>query len=393
MKPPQNIFLTALILVGLVTIFTTCTGQAEGNSVPDISSIPTQQLTFSPTSTATLTEPTVPLFTTTPTETAAPPPTHFPSPIPTPAFDWQFLGTNGPSARSGMSIAYDSYHGRVILFGGTCSGFACADTWQYMPTNGWRLVDTVGPAAREAAYMTYNSINQKVVLFGGHEWAGNHLDDTWEFDGRQWLQVKTATVPPGRSNQGIVFDENRQKVIMFGGWKESQLDQDILGDTWEYDGTDWTLINTPIAPAPRSNMKLVYAPNLGGVLLFGGIGRDSVHYNDTWLYNEQGWRQLQPPQSPPARYGYQMAYDSDNKVVVLFGGTSFNTASIFSTYSDTWIFDGEQWLELNPSQNPPPTWNAGFVYLPGLQGVFMFGGNSPNQNDLSQDIWLFELIQ
>jgi len=299
------------------------------------------------------------------------------------------LDSGGPSPRSGMSIAYDNAQNRLILFGGTCSGYACADTWQYTSDSGWQLVDTPGPSAREAAYMTYDSARQKIVLFGGHVWAGEHLDDTWEFDGSRWVQIQTATVPPHRSNQGIAFDENRQTVVMFGGWTDSQLDEDILGDTWEYDGTDWTRINTPTAPAPRSNMKLVYAPSLGGVLLFGGIGRDAIHYDDTWLYNAQGWTQLQPAQSPPARYGYQMTYDSLNQEIVLFGGTRFNAAIEFSTYADTWLFDGHTWQLVTPMHSPPPTWNAGFAYYPPLQGIFMFGGNSPNQNDLNQDVWLY----
>ena len=130
---------------------------------------------------------------------------------------------------------------------------------------------------------------------------------------------------------------------------------------------------------------MVYAPNLGGVVLFGGIGRDLAHYNDTWLYNEQGWTQLTPAQSPPARYAYQMTYDPNRNVIILFGGTHLTSG----TYSDTWIYDGNNWEQDITTNSPPPTWLAGFAYYPPRNGVFMFGGNSPNQNDLTRAMWLY----
>ncbi len=383
-----------LIIIGLGVWLAACGGATEIGSIqqPTITPQPTSFASPSPPATSTV-APTRTLGPSTATATALPLPTTTPQPTTTPVNDWLLLDSSGPSPRSGMSFAYDSTQDRLILFGGTCSGYACADTWQYTSANGWQLVDTSGPSAREAAYMTYDSARQKVVLFGGHVWAGEHLDDTWEFDGSRWLQIQTATTPPHRSNQGIAFDETRQIVVMFGGWNDSQLDQDILGDTWEYDGTNWTSINTPIAPAARSNMQLVYAPNLGGVLLFGGIGRDAVHYNDTWLYNAQGWTQLQPTQSPPPRYGHQMAYHALHHTLILFGGTSFDATITFFTYADTWQFDGRTWSLATPAHFPPPTWNAGFAYYPPIVGILMFGGNSPHQNDLNQDLWAYNSPQ
>ncbi len=327
----------------------------------------------------------------TPTSTPSPTPTFTPTPTPTPSptpivnYDWTSLGSGSPSARSGMSFAYDDDQNKLIMFGGTCSGHACSDTWEYTAVSGWQQININGPSAREGAYMTYDSTRQKVVLFGGHVWAGSHLSETWEFDGTNWAQKSTSTNPSSRSAHAIVFDQNRNKVIMFGGWTNSQLGNDILGDTWEYDGTNWAQISSTTSPPARSNMQMVYAPNLGGVVLFGGTGRDHVYYNDTWLYNEQGWTQLTLAQSPSARYGYQMTYDPNRNVIILFGGTHLTSG----TYADTWIYDGNNWEQDITTNSPPPTWLAGFAYYPPRNGAFMFGGNSPNQNDLTHAMWLY----
>ncbi len=342
--------------------------------------------TTSPNSTPTPIPTPAPTSTPTFTPTPSPTPTATPTSTPVPSYDWALIGSGSPSARSGMSFAYDDNQNKLIMFGGTCNGYACSDTWEYTATSGWQQINVSGPSARETAYMTYDSTRQKIVLFGGHVWAGSHLNDTWEFDGTNWAQITTATTPPNRSNQAIAFDPSRNKVVMFGGWFASQLGDDILGDTWEYDGIDWVQITTATSPTPRSSMKLVYVPDLGGVVLFGGIGSGQIRYNDTWLYDGQNWTQLSPTQSPSKRFAYQMTYDPNQNVIILFGGG--DTGS----YNDTWIFDGNNWQLAAPTNSPPPTWSAGFAYYPPENGVFMFGGNSPNQNDLSNEMWLYSPV-
>lgn len=85
-----------------------------------------------------------------------------------------------------------------------------------------------------------------------------------------------------------------------------------------------------------------------------------------------------------------MAYDPTQHSIVLFGGTYFGAE--FITYADTWLFDGENWQLTVPLNSPPPTWNAGFAFDASANGILMFGGNSPNQNDLTNELWQYMLV-
>jgi hypothetical protein len=133
---------------------------------------------------------------------------------------------------------------------------------------------------------------------------------------------------------------------------------------------------------------LVYLPEAGKVLLFGGVyiaNAQGVYPNDTWVYDGQSWSQLPTTNAPPGRYDHQMAYDPVRKVVVLFGGYRGDTGSL----NDTWEFDGTNWHSVSPTTTPPRTWVAGMAYYTPLSGIAMFGGHSPNQNDLKDTMWLY----
>ena len=307
------------------------------------------------------------------TPTITPTPTISPTAYP---YGWQSISSAvTPSARGGMGLAADNINGKVFSFGGTCQGFACNDTWVYYNSL-WHQLNISGPSAREDTEMAYDSDRQCIVLFGGHQWAGTHFGDTWEYCGSSWNQVITAHTPPGRSNQGMVYDPVRHKIIMFGGWRNSQTGADILNDTWEYDGQDWTLISTLHSPPSSAGIRPVYVPSVGKILLF-----DS---GTTWTYDGVDWTEIITASAPSSRYDYQAAYDVSRDVLVLFGGYRSDTH-----LADTWEFNWIDWQLVSPVVSPPSTWDGGMVYSPANGGIIMFGGNSPNQNDLVNTMWRY----
>jgi hypothetical protein len=73
------------------------------------------------------------------------------------------------------------------------------------------------------------------------------------------------------------------------------------------------------------------------------------------LATAQQWFQLVPKTNPSPRYGQLMAYDGSNGTVVLYGGTNSKVEYL----SDTWVWDGKDWTEMHPSNNPGPATGAG----------------------------------
>jgi len=195
------------------------------------------------------------------------------------------LGPN-PAARHHGCLVHDSQRGRTVLFGGTnAPGSAFfGDTWEWDGAVWTNATPVVSPSARAWHSMTYDSVRGRTVLFGGYN--GSQLGDTWEWDGSSWTQVFTPAAPPAQSSGAIAYDVTSRRVVLFAGsygWPTG------LTDTWHYDGTNWYLW-TPsgTVPQPQYLHRMIGAPALGGVLVYGAYGNGWSLLNDTWLYVAPG---------------------------------------------------------------------------------------------------------
>ena len=102
--------------------------------------------------------------------------------------------------------------------------------------------------------MAYDVARNHTVLFGGTGVTGGGraatgLNDTWVFDGNGWLEIKTDVAPIARNGHTMAYDAKRKRIVLFGGFSEAT--GTALSDTWEWDGTRWSAVVTPVAPAPR----------------------------------------------------------------------------------------------------------------------------------------------
>lgn len=85
---------------------------------------------------------------------------------------------------------------------------------------------------------------------------------------------------------------------------------------------------------------------LGKIVMVGGGTPFSLTNTDTWVYDGSDWIEVLVP-GPPPRTEAQMAYDWDKGRCVLVGGVG----PMFAPRTDAWEFDGATW-----SQVPaPPT--------------------------------------
>jgi hypothetical protein len=64
------------------------------------------------------------------------------------------------------------------------------------------------------------------------------LDDTWELDGDEWRELSPVARPPARQRHAMASYAGR--VYVFGGASTaSPRDSALLGDMWEWDGSQW----------------------------------------------------------------------------------------------------------------------------------------------------------
>ncbi|MFC1609817.1 kelch repeat-containing protein [Myxococcota bacterium] len=153
--------------------------------------------------------------------------------------------------------------------------------------------------------------------------AGATMDDT---PASFFVGPETRDVPgdwtlqqpmefPRNKDQRMVYDTRRRRVVLVRG-------PNIYGvlETWEWDGSNWTEINTAITPPGRDLFEIAYDARRGVIVLFGGQVRRGVWCDDTWELDNGEWKKVTLAGSPPPRWGHAMAYDAGREVVVLFGG-------------------------------------------------------------------------
>ncbi len=270
-----------------------------------------------------------------------------------------------PPTRAGHAMAYDSARGRVVLFGGMASGLL-ADTLEWDGNSWVQRTPATRPSARVDHAMAYDSARGRVVLFGG--WGGRA--DTWEWDGNTWVRRTPLTSPPALDSHAMAYDSARGRVVLFGGYDE---DNDIvLADTWEWDGNTWVRRTPATSPPARVYHAMAYDSARGRVVLYGGNSYPWTEQvlADTWEWDGNTWVQRTPATSPPAREGPAMAYDSARGRVVLFGGADRTGLPL----ADTWEWDGDTWIQRTPSTSPRGREYHAMAYDSARGRAVIFGG-------------------
>jgi hypothetical protein len=195
--------------------------------------------------------------------------------------------------------------------------------------------------------MAYDAAHGEVVLFGG-EAEGGYLGDTWTWDGTEWTRLFPAHSPPARSEMGMAYDAADGQVVMFGGTSDQTP---YFGDTWTWNGTDWTKRSPSHSPSKRFAVGMAYDAAEAQVVLFAGWGAPD---NDTWTWDGTDWTHRTPARSPSWRDGMGMADDVADGQVVLFGGDDNSEVRNTGLLNDTWTWDGTDWTDRSQTNSPPP---------------------------------------
>ncbi|NLX12424.1 MAG: hypothetical protein GXY44_02055 [Phycisphaerales bacterium] len=234
----------------------------------------------------------------------------------------------------------------------------------------WSAQTNSEPPPRIGATTAYDSARGVTVLFGGYK-SPDWYNDTWESDGTGWTLRTPANIPSPRSNHAMVYDSARGVVVLFGGKTASGQSN----ETWEWDGTDWTLRTASVKPEARGFHAMAYDSARGVTVLFGGMSGSSL--NDTWEWDGTFWQQRTSAMLPSARYGHAMVYDRKHGVTVLFGGPD----------NQTWKWNGNNWILANTPFAPSARIRHAMAYDQIRGTTLLFGGSTGPQETWEWDGW------
>ena len=249
----------------------------------------------------------------------------------TPALEtWEWDGTDwtkrSPAHSPGVdywpAMTYDRQRQRVVLFGGVdyrVNVGSANETWEWDGVDwGIRRRPMWSPRANNSYATAFDRTRGRTLLFGGWDdgvWRDASPRETWEWDGALWSRRTTSASPPAGSAV-MAFDSVRGRAVLLA-WDNASP----TSETWEWDGVDWTRRFPSRSPPPRDAAGMVYDSRRSRVVLFGGVWYwPWTNLADTWEWDGTDWNQVTSPLSPPARSYHSMSYDSRRGCVVAFGG-------------------------------------------------------------------------
>ncbi|MBL8233960.1 MAG: hypothetical protein JNL98_36025 [Bryobacterales bacterium] len=247
--------------------------------------------------------------------------------------EWTQLQPAGspPPARFGHTLIFDPQRRRVVLFGGQSSGFF-NDTWSYdVEANRWTMLagSRGAPNERYSHSAIYDAPRDRMVISHGFTDEGR-FDDTWAFDlsSNTWRDIS----PPGGSARPLrrclhraVADPSTNRMLLYGGCA-SGFGPCPLGDLWAFDllTNRWTEINGGTKPAARQWNGMGFDAARGRLVIYGGSG-DRGSLNDLWDFDPRtnSWTAISVAgDAPLMRQRHESAYAPDLGGVIFFGGST-----------------------------------------------------------------------
>ncbi|MDP1917383.1 MAG: kelch repeat-containing protein [Myxococcales bacterium] len=301
----------------------------------------------------------------------------------------RFMPMGTITARGQVALGSDATTNSIFLFGGVSASNYVTDTWKLsMVANQltWTQVLVTGapPPGRGSQAVAFDSARRKLLVHSG---ANGSMPEntTWAFDVATTTWSAISTSGPARSAAAMAFDSTRNVTLLFGGRAPDTSDSD---QTWEFNGTSWTLVTTQGPPPPAREAHVAFYDPVGNVFYVSGGYQASdstaTGRSDTWALTGLGtgtlrWQQLGGA-SYPGRWAASIAYDADRRVFVMFGGNSASRTAGGVQLSDTWVFDPatQAWRAgLNaqvPLLSPMPRAYVGLTWSPIHRAVLLFGG-------------------
>ncbi len=327
-----------------------------------------------------------------------------------------------PDAIRFAGVASDPARGRLVVYGGrSAADFVRSDTWEWdgrrwvaFPTSLDRPSCDDGTTDGDDPFnvMTYHgSIGLTLVVCRYLEPrqapplppGGTDTLRAFGWNGAAWraVELEATPAPGGRSGTALAYDPSRGRTVMFGGNEAALIfpgaAATTLGDTWELETVPTSSVGraprlrwierTPSGPTPppRDRHAMVYAPSLGGVVLFGGISAagDRHALDDLWVWDGATWTEI--PKSgawPPARALHTLVYDPRTGAVGVVGGLADEPVStsidlLDPGLVDAWWWDGASWTETPAAPEAPRGPGLAAASLREREEVYAVSGVAP----------------
>jgi hypothetical protein len=216
-------------------------------------------------------------------------------------------------------------------------------------------------------------------------------------------RLSSASLPVPLVDAAAAYDRKRQKIVVVGGWT---ADSTASNQTWEFDGTTWTLAPIPPFPAQTAAGVLVYDEFREVLVHIGGKGTAGLF---EWDGSATGWvlRQFVPVEyaggmnGSLAWFNPSAAYDPVRRVTVIHGGFldyagRTGPRTDYYGWDFMWEWDGTTLTSISyginqaaaPTNAPEGRSGARMVFDRARGQMLLFGGMT--DEGTSNDLWSWD---
>ena len=256
---------------------------------------------------------------------------------------WTFDGSawahsTPPPTGTPNQIAYDSIRDRFVA---VLAGNLVAE-WDRVQ---WTITPQPNSFSSGRYLLAFDPVRQVTTLVIS-SFTSTELHD---WNGTVWTQrTMTGTPPPWNVNGCLAHDPATGAILSLTAFPPGTPLQ-----VWSCNGTSWQRIVTPVSPPPLEWFSTARDPLSGELLAFAGyesVNGFAVTRNDLWAFDGTNWRLVPTPIAPSTRYAHAMADDPANGRVLMYGGGSFAGGAIW--FGDLWAWNGSAWTQLAEAAAP-----------------------------------------
>lgn len=291
-----------------------------------------------------------------------------------------------PPGRAAQSMVWDSLRNRAVMFGGNDGSGVLGDTWTYHAGDWTRVDSASSPSARKLGAAAYDVMHDRVILFGGQRIASSgtafeDLYDTWEFDGTSWTQVNTAG--PQINKPVMAYDPARDMTVLLG------TNSSNVVSMWSWDSATrtWKQMTPAALPACLNESGIVFQNQTSTLVISGGICSNTApgSNEEVWEWNGTTWNKFVPASTVyPRVFGHAMTYDIARSSTLSFGGTN----SLGANSPAMFVLKDGDWSLTFDARTPGPRSRSAVATDPITKSIFLYGGIADNGNHLG-DFWQY----
>jgi len=201
--------------------------------------------------------------------------------------------------------------------------------------------------------------------------------------------------PSPRGYHQMVYDPDSGYVILYGGQTgEWGIEESFNHETWFFDPNTnvWTKMlddDLPSNPGGSAGGDMAYDSK--DKLSILSVISDNLNELQTWAYDASTntWEQLADVPRPPM-LGQRIVYDSESDCIIMFGGFDMTT---YKFVDETWVYDktDKSWKNMQPKKHPSGRNYVGMVYDSKADRVVLWGDWQQNYTPATDDaVWTYD---